>query len=70
MRLRQRCAAAIDPLRYEDVDYALRLSSADVPTELHVFPGTFYGSGVISTAWISEREGDGEVAILRRASHH
>jgi acetyl esterase/lipase len=30
---------AVDGFRDEDVDYALRLNHAGVPTELHVYPG-------------------------------
>jgi acetyl esterase len=63
-------AMQFDPLRDEDVDYARRLLAADVPTELHVYPGTFHGSGAIPSAWISGREADEEVAVLRRALHH
>lgn len=63
-------AMQFDPLRDEDVDYARRLVSADVPTELHLYPGTFHGSGAIPSAWISQREADEEVGVLRRALHH
>ncbi len=71
-RLPPACVTAMqfDPLRDEDIDYARRLLSADVPTELHVYPGTFHGSGAIPSAWISEREADEEVAVLQRALHH
>jgi acetyl esterase/lipase len=34
---------AIDGFRDEDVDYALRLNDANVPTELHVYPGAPHG---------------------------
>ena len=30
---------AVDGFRDEDIDYALRLNQAGVPTELHVYPG-------------------------------
>ena len=33
----------LDSLRDEDVDYALRLLRAGVPTELHVYPGAYHG---------------------------
>ena len=32
-----------DGFRDEDIDYALRLSQAGVPTELHVYPGAPHG---------------------------
>lgn len=34
---------AVDGFRDEDVDYALRLNQAGVPTELHVYPGACHG---------------------------
>jgi len=34
---------AVDGFRDEDVDYAQRLNRADVPTELHVYPGACHG---------------------------
>ena len=33
-----------EPLRDESLDYAARLSRADVPVELHVWPGAYHGS--------------------------
>jgi acetyl esterase/lipase len=38
--------ANVGGLRDEDVDYALRLSRAGVPTELHVYPGAPHGFGL------------------------
>ena len=34
---------AVDGFLDEDVDYALRLNHAGVPTELHVYPGACHG---------------------------
>ncbi len=45
-----------DPLRDEGLSYACRLIQAGVPTELHHFPGTFHGSGIlIQDAEVSRR---------------
>jgi triacylglycerol lipase len=37
------CVGAADGFCDEDVDYALRLNRAGVPTELHVYPGAPHG---------------------------
>lgn len=39
---------AADGFRDEDIEYALRLNRADVPTELHVYPGGCHGFNVIA----------------------
>lgn len=45
-----------DPLRDEALDYARRLVGHGVPVELHLYPGTFHGSGgLVPTAAISMR---------------
>ncbi|MGB8505167.1 alpha/beta hydrolase, partial [Mycobacterium sp.] len=41
----------LDPLRDEALDYALRLMSAGVATELHVFPGTCHGFDSLVPEW-------------------
>jgi acetyl esterase/lipase len=44
-----------DPLRDEGILYALRMMEAGVSVELHSFPGTFHGSGMVPTAEVSRR---------------
>lgn len=55
-----------DPLRDEGIEYARRLASAGVPTELHLYPGTFHGSTVIASAEVSQRMKADFVAALAR----
>jgi acetyl esterase len=44
-----------DPLRDEGIEYALHLLQAGVPVELHQYPGTFHGSGLVAGAAVSRR---------------
>ncbi|MGO9872827.1 MAG: alpha/beta hydrolase [Acidimicrobiia bacterium] len=59
-------AMEFDPLRDEAIDYASRLLQAGVPTELHVFPGTFHGSSFVAAAAISQRADKEAQVALRR----
>ena len=59
--------AEFDPLRDEGVIYALRLMQAGVSTELHAFPRTFHGSGMMPGAAVSRRQAAETLAVLRKA---
>jgi acetyl esterase len=58
--------AEFDPVRDEGIDYARRLMSAGVPTEVHLFPGTYHGSSAVRDAVVSRRELAEEIAVLTR----
>jgi len=49
------CTMELDPLRDEGIEYGLRLLQSGVSVELHSFPGTFHGSGMVVTAEVSRR---------------
>jgi acetyl esterase/lipase len=56
-----------DPLRDEGILYALKLMQAGVPVELHSYPGTFHGSGLLPGAAVSKRSAREALDALRRA---
>jgi acetyl esterase/lipase len=57
-----------DPLRDEGIEYAQRLITAGVATELHHYPGTFHGScAAAADTAISRRMVDERTAALARA---
>ena len=46
---------AVDGFLDEDVDYAVRLNHAGVPTELHVYPGACHGYQLARTCEITRQ---------------
>ncbi len=57
----------LDLFRDEDVAFAQRLMAADVPTELHVNPGSYHGSEVFAPdAALSRRIWDMRIEALKR----
>ena len=59
-------AMEFDPLRDEDVLYALKLMQAGVPVELHCYPGTFHGSSLVAHAAVSQRQKHEMLDVLKR----
>lgn len=59
-------AMEFDPLRDEDILYALGMLQAGVPVELHTYPGTFHGSGIIPHAAVSQRYKQDVLGAIRR----
>lgn len=59
-------AMEFDPLRDEDVIYALKMLEAGVPVELHTYPGTFHGSSLATEAAVSKRMETEMIEALRR----
>jgi acetyl esterase/lipase len=60
----------LEVFRDEDIDYALRLLRAGVPTELHVYPGGYHAADVTSPdASVSVRMVSERMDALRAALH-
>jgi acetyl esterase/lipase len=57
----------LDMMRDENIDYAMRLMQAGVPTEFHVYPGGFHGfEGLVPNAAISIRATREQLEALKR----
>jgi acetyl esterase/lipase len=60
---------ALDLFVEEDIEYARRLIRAGVPTELHVYPGTFHDYSLSPDTWMSQADARNVQEALRRALH-
>jgi acetyl esterase/lipase len=49
------CVGGADGFRDEDIEYALRLNQASVPTELHVYPGLPHGGMLFAGTDVARR---------------
>lgn len=58
---------ALDLFLDEDMDYALRLTKAGVPTELHVYPGAYHAFQRATEALVTQASDRDHLAALRRA---
>ena len=58
----------LDLMRDESIEYAMRLMQADIPTQLHVYPGAFHGFDLLATsALISQRAISEYIDALKHA---
>ena len=53
------CVGNVDGFRDEDIDYAMRLNQAGVPTELHVHPGAPHGVMMFAGTAVANRYAEG-----------
>jgi acetyl esterase/lipase len=58
---------SLDLFLEENVAYAMRLTEAGVPVELHVYPGAFHGSDLTATARLSKMHARDQLEALRAA---
>jgi acetyl esterase len=59
-------AAEFDPVRDDALAFAAALAAAGVPTELHLYPGTYHGSFKYLGASVSQRAEAQRLAFLTR----
>jgi acetyl esterase/lipase len=58
---------SLDLFLEENLEYARRLTRAGVPVELHVYPGAFHGSDLMTEARLTKMHGRDQLAALRAA---
>lgn len=62
------CVGELDPFRDETIDYVARLLRAGVPTEFHIYPGSYHGfEAFMSPAKIGQRAETQYVEALKNA---
>jgi acetyl esterase/lipase len=64
------CVGAVDGFRDEDIDYAVRLNQASVPTELHVFSGAPHGVMLFNDTAVANRYSNGIEEWVGRQLRH
>ena len=57
----------LDLFLEENMDYASRLIRAGVPVELHVYPGAYHGSDIVTEARVSKQHARDQLEALRTA---
>jgi acetyl esterase/lipase len=62
-------AGTLDLLQEQDVNYAMRLTRAGVPVELHVYPGAFHAFDLAPNARVAIAARRDSQEALRRALH-
>lgn len=55
----------LDPMRDENIEYAMRLMAANVPVELHVYPGGFHGFSGMPAAVSRRAQAEWQGALKR-----
>ena len=57
---------ALDLFAEEDMEYAMKLMRAGVPTELHLYPGAYHGFELAKDAQVTKRSHEISLAALKR----
>jgi acetyl esterase/lipase len=58
---------ALDLFLEEGMEYARRLTRSGVPTEFHLYPGTYHGFRMIADAQVAQTAVRDQIAALKRA---
>ena len=60
---------ALDLFLDEDLDYALRLTRAGVPTAFHLYPGAYHGFEMSAASYVTGKAKEDAYSALRRVLH-